>query len=54
VHRLYTLEGLQVRMRVQRGPALAPERSGQYWAMDFVHHQLTSGRKFRVLMVIDK
>ena len=51
VHRLYKLEGLQVRMRVRRrkrlslhrGPALVPERLGQYWAMDFVHDQLSSG-----------
>jgi len=28
--------------------------SDQYWAMDFVHDQLPSGRKFRVLTVIDK
>jgi putative transposase len=62
VHRLYKLEGLQVRMRVRRrkrmslhrGPALVPERLGQYWAMDFVHDQLTSERRFRVLTVIDK
>jgi putative transposase len=42
------------RLSLHRGPALAPERFGQYWAMDFVHDQLTSGRKFRVLTVIDK
>lgn len=62
VHRLYKLEGLQVRMRVRRrkclslhrGPALVPERLGEFWAMDFVHDQLTSGRQFRVLTVIDK
>lgn len=62
VHRLYKLEGLQVRMRVRRrkrlslhrGPALVPARLGEYWAMDFVHDQLTSGRRFRVLTVIDK
>jgi putative transposase len=62
VHRLYKLEALQVRMRVRRrkrlslhrGPALAPEHLGQFWAMDFVHDQLASGRKFRVLTVMDK
>jgi len=62
VHRLYKLEGLQVRMRVRRrkrislhrGPAPIATRSGQYWAMDFVHDQMANGRKFRVLTVIDK
>jgi putative transposase len=62
VHRLYKLEGLQVRMRVRRrkrislhrGPAPVATSGGQYWAMDFVHDQLSSGRKFRVLTVIDK
>jgi len=62
VHRLYKLEGLQVRMRVRRrkrislhrGPTPTATGDGQYWAMDFVHDQLANGRKFRVLTVIDK
>lgn len=62
VHRLYKLEGLQVRMRVRRkkrlslhrGAPPAPDTLAQYWAMDFVHDQLSSGRKFRALTVIDK
>lgn len=62
VHRLYKLEGLQVRMRVRRnkraslhrGPVPVATQGGQYWAMDFVHDQLSSGRKFRMLTVIDK
>lgn len=62
VHRLYKLEGLQVRMRVRRkkrislhrGPVPTATAGGQYWAMDFVHDQLQNGRKFRVLTVIDK
>ena len=62
VHRLYKLEGLQVRMRVRRrkcislhrGPVPTATGGGQYWAMDFVHDQLANGRKFRVLTVIDK
>ena len=62
VHRLYKLEGLQVRMRgrrrkrisLHRGPAPTATAGGQYWAMDFVHDQLSSGRTFRVLTVIDK
>jgi putative transposase len=42
------------RLSSHRVPALLPERLGQYWAMDFVHDQITSGRKWRVLTVIDK
>ena len=61
-HRLYKLEGLQVRMRVHRrkrisvhrGPPPVATTCGQYWAIDFVHDQLSNGRKFRVLTVIDK
>ena len=62
VHRLYKLEGLQVRMRVRRRKRISLHRGavptatagGQYWAMDFVHDQLSTGRKFRVLTIIDK
>ena len=62
VHRLYRLEGLQVRLRARRKKRLSlhrgtvPPASGrnQYWSMDFVHDQLASGRTFRVLTVIDQ
>jgi putative transposase len=62
VHRLYKLEGHQARMRVRRckrislhrGPAPTATGASQYWAMDFVHDQLSNGRTFRVLTVIDK
>lgn len=62
VHRLYQLAGLQVRMRVRRrkriglhrGPVPIATRAGQYRAMDLVHDQLQSARKFRVLTIIDK
>ena len=62
VHRLYKLEGLQVRMRTRRrkrislhrGPVPTATCGSQYWAMDFVHDQLANGRTFRVLTVIDK
>ena len=62
VHRLYRLEGLQVRMRVRRrkrislhrGPVPVAMTRNEYWSMDFVHDQLTNGRTFRVLTVIDK
>jgi putative transposase len=62
VHRLYRLEGLQVRMRVRRrkrlslhrGPVPQPTTANQHWSMDFVHDQLLGGRRFRVLTVIDQ
>lgn len=61
VHRLYCLEGLQVRMRrrrskrlsLHRGPASAATQRNQRWSMDFIHDQLGNGRPFRVLTVID-
>jgi putative transposase len=61
VHRLYRLEGLQVRMRgrrrkrlsLHRGPAPRPSALGERWSMDFVHDQLANGRAFRVLTVVD-
>jgi putative transposase len=61
VHRLYRLEGLQVRMRgrrrkrlsLHRGPAPRPVRVDERWSMDFVHDQLIDGRSFRTLTVID-
>jgi putative transposase len=62
VHRLYCLEGLQVRMRrrrtkrlsLHRGAVPKPIAANQYWSMDFVHDQLATSRKFRVLTVIDQ
>ena len=61
VHRLYRLDGLQVRMRVRRrkrlslhrGPAPRPVAANERWSMDFLHDQLASGRAFRVLAVVD-
>ena len=61
VHRLYRLEGLQVRMRMRRrkrlslhrGPAPRPTGVSERWSMDFVHDQLADGRAFRVLTVVD-
>ena len=62
VHRLYRLEGLQVRMRVRRrkhmalhrGPAPIPVGPTERWSMDFVHDALADGRPFRVLTVVDQ
>ena len=61
VHRLYCLEGLQVRMRRRRKKRLSLHRGmpppatglNERWSMDFVHDQLTNGRAFRVLTMID-
>lgn len=62
VHRLYRLEGLQLRLRVRRrkraalhrGPVPIPRARNEAWSMDFVHDQLATGRRFRVLTVIDQ
>jgi putative transposase len=62
VHRLYRLEGLQVRMRMRqkkrrglhRGAVPPASGRNEYWSMDFVHDQLVTGRAFRVLTVIDQ
>lgn len=62
VHRLYRLEGLQVRMRKRRRKRMSLHRGAvppatgpnQYWSMDFVHDRLANGRSFRVLTVIDQ
>jgi len=61
VHRLYCLEGLQVRMRRRRKKHMSlhrgmpPPASGpnERWSMDFVHDQLSNGLAFRVLTVVD-
>ena len=61
VYRLYREVGLQLRhktpkrrvkakLREDRRPAT---RSNETWAMDFVHDQLATGRKIRVLTVVD-
>jgi putative transposase len=60
-HRIYTELGLQLRskapkrrvtakLREDRAPALRPN---DVWAMDFVHDQLATGRRIRVLTVVD-
>lgn len=60
-YRLYKGLGLQLRNKVpqRRGKAKlrddrCPATQGnQTWAMDFVHDQLATGRKIRILTVID-
>jgi len=62
VHRWYRIEGLQLRMRVRRrkhmclhrGPVPQAQRTHERWSMDFVHDQLSEGRPFRVLTVVDQ
>jgi len=62
VHRLYPLEGLQVRERMRRPkrlhlhrwPApLPPKGLGERWSTHFVHDQLIDGRAIRILTVFD-
>lgn len=59
--RIYSEMGLQLRnktpkrrvkakLRSDRAP---PAHSNQVWAMDFVHDQLATGRKLRILTIVD-
>jgi putative transposase len=61
MHHIYRELGLQLRnktpkrrvkakLREDRRPAT---RSNETWAMDFVHDQLVTGRKLRVLIIVD-
>ena len=58
-YRLYTEEGLQVRTKKRkkltrpRQPLEVPTAVNQRWSMDFVSDQLSNGRRFRVLNVVD-
>ncbi|MCF1439218.1 MAG: IS3 family transposase [Shewanella sp.] len=58
-YRLYTEERLQVRTKKRkklqrpRLPMEVPIAANQRWSMDFVSDQLSSGRRFRVLNVVD-
>ena len=58
--RLYREEGLTVRRRKgrrravgARAPAPVLTLPNQRWSLDFVHDQLATGRRFRVLNVVD-
>ena len=61
VYRLYKELGLQLRNKTPKRRVKAKLREGrtdarksnEVWAMDFVHDQLVTGRKIRVLTVID-
>lgn len=61
IYRLYKELGLQLRNKVPKRRVRAKLRddrrpatqSNESWAMDFVHDQLATGRKIRVLTIID-
>jgi putative transposase len=61
IYRLYKELGLQLRNKVPRRRVKAKlrddrrpaTRSNETWAMDFVHDQLATGRKIRVLTIVD-
>lgn len=60
VYRIYCLLALNLRIiprrRLKRHvpePLKEPIRANQVWSLDFMHHQLNDGSKFRLLNVID-
>jgi putative transposase len=60
VHRLYKLEGLNLRLktkkkRVALPRVLCPEATApnERWSLDFVSDRLADGRAFRVLTLVD-
>ncbi len=60
VQRLYREERLTVRRRGgrkraigSRRPMVTPLAANQRWSLDFVSDQLTDGRRFRILAVVD-
>lgn len=60
VQRIYREERLMVRRRGgrkralgMRAPMATPDRPNACWSLDFVHDQMTDGRRFRILAVVD-
>jgi putative transposase len=60
VYRLYRQERLMVRRRGgrkravgTRSPMPVPAGPNRRWSLDFVHDQMTDGRRFRILAVVD-
>lgn len=60
VQRIYREERLMVRRRGgrkralgMRAPMTTPDRPNACWSLDFVHDQMTDGRRFRILAVVD-
>ncbi len=62
VHRLYRLEGLQMRLKPPRRRVMAKLRDdrsnatgpNQVWAMDWMHDELFDGGRLWVLTVVDR
>jgi len=58
-YRLYTALGMQVRTKRRkklvrpRIPMAVPTQVNERWSLDFVHDQLTDGRRIRVLNIVD-
>lgn len=59
-YRIYTEEGLQVRTKRRkklpdrpRVPIALPSHKTERWSLDFVSDQLASGRRFRILNIVD-
>jgi len=58
-YRIYTEQGLQVRTKKRkklqrpRLPMVLPTKANDRWSMDFVSDQLSHGRRFRVLNIVD-
>lgn len=60
IYRLYREESLTVRKRRARrravgtrAPILVEAKPNARWSVDFVHDQFASGRRFRVLNIVD-
>lgn len=60
IYRLYKEEGLAVRKRRGRRraagirvPILVEAKLNARWPLDFIHDQMTNGRRFRVLNIVD-
>jgi putative transposase len=60
IYRLYRAEGLAVRRKRRqkiaaaiRVPLPTPRAPNQRWSMDFVSDQLSTGRRFRTLNIVD-
>ncbi len=60
IYRLYREEGLTVKKRRARrravgtrAPIVVEAKPNARWSLDFVHDQLASGRRFRILNIVD-
>ena len=60
IHRLYREEGLSVRQRRARrkavgtrAPIVVEAKANARWSLDFVQDQFATGRRFRILNIVD-